>query len=69
MVSADVVPIPGTKHRDRLEENLGAVDVRLDADDLARIADACPPEMVKGSRYGDMTTVGGVTVTRQRPTK
>ena len=38
----DVVPIPGTKRRRWLEENLGALDVELDADDLARL-DAVQP--------------------------
>src|ERR1700690_3260040 len=34
----DIVPIPGTRNADRLEENVGAVDVTLSADDLHRIA-------------------------------
>jgi aryl-alcohol dehydrogenase-like predicted oxidoreductase len=53
----DVVPIPGTKRREYLEENLGAVDVELTDDDLARI-DAELPE-VSGDRYdaGGMATV------------
>src|SRR6478736_2190263 len=38
----DIVAIPGTKRRDRLEENLGALDVELTAEDLAEIADAMP---------------------------
>lgn len=45
----DVVPIPGTKRRSYLEENLGAVDVTLTPDDLARI-DAEMPAAV-GDRY------------------
>jgi aryl-alcohol dehydrogenase-like predicted oxidoreductase len=45
----DVVPIPGTKRRTYLEENLGAVDVRLTPEDLARI-DAEMPAPV-GERY------------------
>jgi aryl-alcohol dehydrogenase-like predicted oxidoreductase len=45
----DVVPIPGTKKRSRLEENVGAVDVRLNASDLAEIADALP--QAAGDRY------------------
>ena len=45
----DVVPIPGTKRRSYLEENLAAVDVELSEDDLARI-DAELPEAA-GDRY------------------
>ena len=55
----DVVPIPGTKRRTYLEENLAAVDVELTADDLARI-DAEIPEAA-GDRY-DRT--GMMTVNR-----
>jgi aryl-alcohol dehydrogenase-like predicted oxidoreductase len=47
----DVVPIPGTKRVDRLEENVGAVRVRLEADDLRRIDEAMPPGAGKGTRY------------------
>jgi aryl-alcohol dehydrogenase-like predicted oxidoreductase len=48
---ADVVPIPGTKRRAYLEENLGAVDVALTADDRARIAEAIPAGAAAGDRY------------------
>jgi aryl-alcohol dehydrogenase-like predicted oxidoreductase len=53
----DVAAIPGTKRRTYLEENLGAVDVELSADDLSRI-DAEVPE-AEGDRYDrvGMTTV------------
>jgi aryl-alcohol dehydrogenase-like predicted oxidoreductase len=47
----DIVPIPGTKRRTYLEQNAGAVDVRLSADDLARI-DAELPEAA-GDRYNE----------------
>jgi aryl-alcohol dehydrogenase-like predicted oxidoreductase len=47
----DVVPIPGTKRRTYLEQNAAAVDVRLSADDLARI-DAQLPETA-GERYDE----------------
>jgi aryl-alcohol dehydrogenase-like predicted oxidoreductase len=43
----DVVPIPGTKRRTYLEENVGALDVTLTADDLARLDDLRPA----GTRY------------------
>jgi len=48
---ADIVPIPGTKRRAYLEENLGAVDVALTADDRARIAEAIPLGAAAGDRY------------------
>ena len=47
----DVVPIPGTKKRPYLEENAGAVGVRLSAADLARIAAAAPVGVTAGPRY------------------
>ena len=47
----DVLPIPGTKHVARLEENMGAAAVKLDAADLARIDAAMPPGSAAGSRY------------------
>jgi len=52
---SDIVPIPGTKRRTYLEENLAALDVRLDADDLAWV-DANVGEPA-GDRYLDMRTV------------
>ncbi len=52
-----VAPIPGTKRVAYLEENLGAADVVLSADDLGRIADAVPADAVVGARYGDMTSI------------
>jgi aryl-alcohol dehydrogenase-like predicted oxidoreductase len=45
------VPIPGTKRRQYLEENLGAVDVRLTRDEMAALDTALAPERVSGSRY------------------
>ncbi len=47
----DIVPIPGTKRRQYLEENLGALRVRLSAEDLARLDAACPPGAAAGLRY------------------
>ncbi|SDU79759.1 Predicted oxidoreductase [Microlunatus sagamiharensis] len=51
----DVVPIPGTKRVRYLEENVAATDVRLTADDLARL-DAAVPAPV-GERYPDMSSI------------
>ena len=47
----DIVPIPGTKRRKYLEENLGALDVSLATDDLARINAAVPSGAAAGTRY------------------
>lgn len=47
----DVVPIPGTKRRAYLEENLGAAELSLTADDLARIEEVAPRDAVAGERY------------------
>ncbi len=47
----DIVPIPGTKRRAYLEENLGALDVTLAPDDLARIAGIAPQGVAAGTRY------------------
>jgi aryl-alcohol dehydrogenase-like predicted oxidoreductase len=47
----DVVPIPGTKRRKYLQENVGALDVALTSKDLARIDEAAPPKAVAGARY------------------
>jgi aryl-alcohol dehydrogenase-like predicted oxidoreductase len=48
----DMVPIPGTKRREYLEQNAAAVDVELTDDDLARI-DAELPESAAGDRYDE----------------
>ena len=47
----DLVPIPGTKRVKYLEDNAGAVDVELTADDLQRIEAELPP--VAGERYDE----------------
>lgn len=47
----DIVPIPGTKRRAFLEENLGAEAVTLTAADLARIAEVAPMGVAVGARY------------------
>jgi aryl-alcohol dehydrogenase-like predicted oxidoreductase len=47
----DLAPIPGTKRRKYLEENLGAVDVSLSADDLAHIDEIAPQGAAAGLRY------------------
>ncbi len=47
----DVVPIPGTKRRRYLEENAGALSVRLSPEDLARLEAIAPPGVAVGGRY------------------
>jgi aryl-alcohol dehydrogenase-like predicted oxidoreductase len=47
----DVVPLVGARTRERLAEALGAVDVELTQDDLARIEEAIPVDAVAGERY------------------
>ncbi|WP_224275210.1 aldo/keto reductase [Nocardioides lacusdianchii] len=53
----DVVPIPGTKRVRYLEENVGAADVELTADDLASLEQAVPRDAVVGQRYPDMSSI------------
>ena len=55
----DIVPIPGTKHKARLIENIGALSVRLSAADLAEIELVVPVGAVAGLRYpeGQMKSV------------
>jgi aryl-alcohol dehydrogenase-like predicted oxidoreductase len=48
---ADIVPLIGARRRDRLTEALGALDLSLSADDLARIETAVPAGAVAGDRY------------------
>jgi aryl-alcohol dehydrogenase-like predicted oxidoreductase len=47
----DVVPIPGTKKRKYLQENISALDVDLSGEDLERIEEVAPKEAFAGSRY------------------
>jgi aryl-alcohol dehydrogenase-like predicted oxidoreductase len=55
----DIVPIPGTKRRTYLEENVGAAEVILSTDDMALLDAALAPERVAGPRYNEklMATV------------
>jgi aryl-alcohol dehydrogenase-like predicted oxidoreductase len=47
----DIVPIPGTKRRKYLEDNVGAINVQLTADDLRRIDEVAPHGAAAGERY------------------
>ena len=51
----DVVPIPGTRRRKNLEENLGALELRLTREDLAGIEAVFPRGAVSGARYASGT--------------
>jgi len=53
----DIVPIPGTKRREYLEENVRAVEVDLTRSDLERIDAAIPKGAAAGARYADMSSV------------
>jgi aryl-alcohol dehydrogenase-like predicted oxidoreductase len=53
----DVVPIPGTTRAAHVEENVGALDVELTADDLAQLEEAFPKGATAGDRYADMSSV------------
>jgi aryl-alcohol dehydrogenase-like predicted oxidoreductase len=53
----DIVPIPGTKKRSRLEENAKAVEVVLSQTDLDDLDEAFPKGVTSGARYADMSTV------------
>lgn len=47
----DIVPIPGTKRRKYLEENIEAISLSLSQDEIARISEAIPPGAASGTRY------------------
>ncbi len=55
----DVVPIPGTKRRSYLEENVGAAGVQLTPEDLTRLGEIAPPGVAEGGRYADATYAYG----------
>jgi aryl-alcohol dehydrogenase-like predicted oxidoreductase len=53
----DMVPIPGTKRRTYLEENVAATGIQLSKSELARIEEVAPKGFAAGGRYHDMSTV------------
>jgi aryl-alcohol dehydrogenase-like predicted oxidoreductase len=57
----DIVPIPGTKQRRYLEENVGALEVKLTASDLEEIEEVAPKGVAAGDRYHEagMRTING----------
>ncbi|MBL6945614.1 MAG: aldo/keto reductase [Rhodospirillales bacterium] len=56
----DIVPIPGTKRRTYLEENLASLDINLSAADMAKLTDVFTPGVTAGTRYPakQMTKIG-----------
>ncbi len=54
----DIVPIPGTKQRRHLEDNLGALDIDLSTQQRQTLLDSFPPSAVHGDRYADMSAIG-----------
>ena len=62
----DVVPIPGTKRMEYLEQNAAAAEVVLTADELRRLDEALPPGAAAGSRYPEpsMRFLSGLTPPR-----
>ncbi len=53
----DIVPIPGTKRREYLEENVAAVGITLTDEELRRIDEVAPKGAASGERYSDMSPV------------
>jgi aryl-alcohol dehydrogenase-like predicted oxidoreductase len=53
----DIVPIPGTKRIQYLEENIGALKIQLSKEDLCRINEVAPKGVAAGERYPDMSSV------------
>ena len=50
---SDIVPIPGTKRRRYLEENVSAAELSLSAEELTTLADALAPDRIAGPRYNE----------------
>ena len=53
----DIVPIPGTKRRQYLDENVAAIDIELTTAELERIEAVAPQGFAVGDRYPDMSSV------------
>ncbi len=54
----DIVPIPGTKRRNYLEQNVLAAEIRLSAAEIAQLATAFPPGAASGTRYPEKQLAG-----------
>ena len=55
---SDIVPIPGTKRRTYLDQNVEATEIELSDEDLARLDEAVPVGAAAGDRYPDMSALG-----------
>lgn len=53
----DIVPIPGSRRRKHLDENIAAASIAISPEELARIDEAAPVGAASGDRYPDMTRV------------
>jgi aryl-alcohol dehydrogenase-like predicted oxidoreductase len=53
----DIVPIPGSKRRTHLEENVAAAEIELTEEQLRKLEQALPKDAAAGQRYGNMSTV------------
>ena len=53
----DIVPIPGTKRLDKLEENIAATKIKLSAEELAMLEHIAPKGIATGLRYADMSRI------------
>ncbi|MGH9710885.1 MAG: aldo/keto reductase, partial [Candidatus Acidiferrales bacterium] len=49
----DIVPIPGTKRRTYLDENLAAINIQFTPEELRRINEAAPQGVAVGPRYNE----------------
>ena len=57
--SNEIVPIPGTKRRTYLEENIAATEIKLTEGELQNLEEVAPKNSVMGDRYSDMSAVNG----------
>jgi aryl-alcohol dehydrogenase-like predicted oxidoreductase len=57
LLAQGVVPIPGTKSRKNLQENVAAISIKLSPEDLQQIDEAAPKGAASGERYEDMSAV------------
>lgn len=53
----DIVPIPGSKRRSHLEDNVAAAELQLSEEQIRKLEQAVPKDAAAGKRYGDMSTV------------
>jgi aryl-alcohol dehydrogenase-like predicted oxidoreductase len=54
----DIVPIPGTRRKKYLMDNIGSVQVSLSEEEITQVESAIPPDMVRGARYPEAGMIG-----------